>query len=142
MSKVVGWLLRVRSAECGVRPEHPAALPQQHPTVLPLVVARDWTPDDQKNLVNFLASPTGMTLIQRMQCVGAANARRGAQDFMHAPYSAGRTTGFFDATEWLLSQAHIEFEQRIGISGASSDLDATSAQPLHGEAALREHYSP
>ena len=71
-----------------------------------------------------------------------ANAINGAQDMMHTTHSAGRSAGFYEALQWLYSQARIEFEQNIEISGADADQSATSAQQPSGEAALREHYSP
>jgi hypothetical protein len=77
-----------------------------------------------------------------MRCVAAENARAGATDTISPAHSAGRSTGFYDALEWLDSQARIEFEQTIPISGADADPSATSAHQLHGEAELRERYSP
>lgn len=127
MSNVVRWLVRL----VGGAPAKP--LP------LPLNVARAWLPQHRDNLLNFLASDTGIALMQRMRCVAAANAQAGAADVMHTAHSAGITTGFYDALQWLESQSRIEFET---ISGADADQSATSAQESQGEALLREHYSP
>ena len=127
MSNVVGWLVRLVGG-APAKPSH-----------LPLNVAREWLPQHRDNLVNFLASDTGIALMQRMQCVASKNAQAGAADVMHTAHSAGRATGFYDALEWLQSQARIEFET---ISGADADQSATSAQEQQGEALLREHYSP
>jgi hypothetical protein len=137
MSKLVGWLLSFEA-------KAPAAVPvtARKVVVFPSGPVPQWTADHQKAWVTFLASPTGLVLLERMRAVAGKNAMLGAQDMMHAAHSGGRAAGFYDALLWLDSQARIEFEQSIEISGASADQDATSAQPLHGEAALREHYSP
>lgn len=132
MSKVVGWLLSFEvKAAAGRRV-----------VGLPSGAAPQWTADHQRAWVTFLASPTGMVLVERMRHVAGTNAINGAQDVMHSAHSAGRTAGFYDALLWLDSQARIEFEQNIEISGADADQSATSAQQPSGEAALREHYSP
>lgn len=133
MSKVWLWLTGT--------PKTGAAVVRR-PVLLATGPVPQWTPDYQKAWVTFLASPTGMVLIERMRQVAGRNALTGAQDVMHPAHSAGRTAGFYDALLWLDSQARIEFEQNIEISGASADQDATSAQQPSGEAALREHYSP
>lgn len=132
MSKVVAWLLSFEV-------KAPAA---RRVVVFPSGPVPQWTPDHQKSWVTFLASPAGLVLLERMRHVASKNALTGAQDMMHAAHSGGRAAGFYDALLWLDSQARIEFEQNIEISGASADQDATSAQQPSGEAALREHYSP
>jgi len=134
MSKLVGWLLSFAPKA----PEAAAALPP----VWWAKAEAAWTPDHAKALQTFLASPTGRAVLDRMYAAAVANAREGVKDAMHASHSAGHSAGFFDALEWLVSQARIEFEQHIEISGADADQSATSAQQPSGEAALREHYSP
>ena len=135
MSKLVGWLL-------SFAPKAPEALPEQRPTVLVSGPVPQWTEDHKKAWLTFLVSPTGAVLMARMGHAANVNAINGAQDMMHTTHSAGRSAGFYEALQWLYSQARIEFEQNIEISGASADQDATSAQQPSGEAALREHYSP
>jgi hypothetical protein len=110
--------------------------------IVPCDPVPQWTADHQKAWVTFLGSPAGATLMMRLRQVAGRNALAGAQDMMHPAHSAGRAAGFYDALLWLDSQARIEFEQHIPISGADADQSATSMQPLTGEAALREHYSP
>lgn len=112
------------------------------PSLLPLPHAPEWQPQNKAEWISFLATPTGMILRQRLYAAAAENARNGATDAMHSAHSAGRSTGFYDAILWLESQARIEFEQQIPISGASSELGATSAQEHQGDALLRELYSP
>lgn len=134
LSNVWSWLQRKPAAE--------QSAPVSVVTVLPTGPVPQWTADHQKAWQTFLASPTGATLLERMRHVASTNAINGAQDVMHTAHSAGRTAGFYDALLWLDSQARIEFEQHIEISGADADQSATSAQQPSGEAALREHYSP
>lgn len=129
--------LRRRWARHTAAPAAPAVAP-----ILVLPLARAWTPEHQKSWLAFLRTPAGIALMQRMSAAAAANARAGAQDAMHAGHSAGRTTGFYDAFEWLESQARLEFVQTIPISGADAEPSALSAHELQGEAQLRERYSP
>ena len=128
VGKVKRWLVRLLMGE-PVKP-----LP-----ALPILVARAWTPADKDNLINFLATDTGIGLIQRMRCVAGEMAKQGAGDVMHTAHSAGRTSGFYDAMGWLESQARIEFET---ISEAEADSSAISAREQQGDALLRELYSP
>lgn len=117
-------------------PTPPAVLPP-----LPMPRAMAWTAAHQKAWYAFLGTPAGLALMQRMMAMAAANARAGAQDAMNATHSAGRSAGFYDAIEWLESQARIEFEAEP-LSGEDADQPATSAHELQGEAQLRAHYSP
>jgi hypothetical protein len=128
VGKVKRWLVRLLMGE-PVKP-----LP-----ALSILVARAWTPADKDNLINFLATDTGICLIQRMRCVAGEMAKQGAGDVMHTAHSAGRTSGFYDAMGWLESQARIEFET---ISEAEADSSAISAREQQGDALLRELYSP
>jgi hypothetical protein len=80
--------------------------------------------------------------MERMRCVAATNARSGAEDAMNAAHSAGRSTGFYDAIEWLESQARIEFEQNIPISGDGAEQPSLSAHESTGETQWRDRYSP
>jgi hypothetical protein len=106
---------------------------------LPLPVARQWLPSHQVAWHAFLGTEAGGVLFERMAAAASANAKAGAADSLSATFSAGRTTGFYDAMEWLYSQTRIEFEEEI--SGAGADQPATSADQS-GEAELRERYSP
>jgi hypothetical protein len=128
VGKVKRWLVRLLVGE-----------PAKPLPALPILVARGWTPADKDILINFMASATGICLMQRMRCVAGEMARQGAGDVMHTAHSAGRTSGFYDAMGWLESQSRIEFET---ISGADADQSATSAQEQQGDALLRELYSP
>lgn len=134
MRVFVAWVKRWLA-----RDEKPASV---SPSPVPMHLSREWTPADQQAFISYLATMSGYCLIQRMRCVAAENARRGAQDAMSPTYSAGRTTGFYDAIDWLESHARIQFEQTIPISGADADQSATSAQEQQGDALLREQYSP
>lgn len=127
VGKVRRWLARLLVGE-------PA-----NPRPLPVYMIRNWTPHDKDNLINFLASETGKTLVSRMHTIGMQMAMQGAEDLMHTAHSAGRTAGFLDAIRWLESQSRIEFET---ISEADADSSATSAQEQKGDALLRELYSP
>lgn len=127
VGKVKRWLVRLLMGE-------PAK-----PSPLPVYTIHNWTPSDKDNLINFLATATGKSLISRMQTIGMQMAMQGAEDVVHTAHSAGRTAGFLDGIRWLESQARIEFET---ISEAEADSSAISAREQQGDALLRELYSP
>lgn len=93
--KLIGWL-RDRTEP------RPAAFP----------VCPPWTDEDRDAWARFLTSITGRKLIERKRALGLVSAIQGAKDVFHTAHSAGKTVGWDESTDWLISLTQTKEEPK------------------------------
>lgn len=70
------------------------------PTTFPVA---SWEMADKDNFSRFIHSTTGLRLVTRLRAYEAENAKAGAKDILHTAHSAGRSVGYGDCVNHLLS---------------------------------------
>jgi len=104
-------------------------------------MAPDWTPECQGAWLNFLKTPAGAVLRERMRAVEAEVARNACVELFHTQHAAGVAKGFGDARAWLESLSRTS---RVNDESHLSEVTNVQDQdePPRGEAAWREKLSP
>lgn len=112
---------------------------------LPVLWCDTWSQMDRDNLSRFLASTSGRKMVQRMRSFEAVNAIAGAKDMLHTSHSAGRSMGYGEAVDHLISLSSacdVKQATDIGAPGVAP-ADETDAQREAREAAeLLWRHSP
>lgn len=65
-----------------------------------------WTERERDQWMRFILSDTGAKMMMRLRAFEAANAIAGAKDVMHTAHSAGRSCGYSDCIQHMISLAH------------------------------------
>jgi hypothetical protein len=102
----------------------------------------DWTTADVQHLQKFLTTPIGITFMQRLRAKEAALGLINAKEQVHTSHASGRTCGFGDALNTIMSLASDEMFQKL--SGATA-VQVAKTPPVGSEfddAALIAKYSP
>ena len=66
---------------------------------------------DRDNWLRFIMSESGSRLVARLRHFEAMNGINGARNLTHTIHSAGRTMGYSECVEQLLSLAHCKCEE-------------------------------
>lgn len=110
-----------------------------------LLVTAPWTPVDRENLERFLRGDTGRKLVQRLRSFEAANAKAGAKDVLHTAHSAGRSVGYGEAIDHLISlssSCDVKQEKAIGAPGVAPADESPAQAEAREYAELLERLSP
>jgi len=101
--------------------------------------APDWLPEHQSAWKTFLATPAGVTLMERARFIHNFKLVEASQDVFHTSHSAGLALGMGQTIAWLNSLSRTT---RAPVVSPSTENEVpTNAGPL-GEAALRDSMSP
>jgi len=100
--------------------------------------APDWLPEHQLAHKTYLASPAGVTLMQRARFIHNFKLVEASQDVFHTSHSCGLALGMGQTIAWLTSLSRTT---RAPVDSGTEKEVSTNAGPP-GEAALRDSMSP